>query len=187
MLRRYVADAGSRAILVHNCTDNKSHRIVLPNAVVSGSNRNDVLYMALIRKSDSSNHLYFTYLGAPRLFSIKTQLLRVGLGAGAVVDVGPKPNGLPIVILGTDNGSSLFLRYKGQSDIFLWSTETCFKSSNFIEAQKGDECRLPTQVMSGHKRFMWTIESNFNDFISNKMGCNGVSTLIHPVAKENDS
>lgn len=183
---RYIADAGTRAILVHDCTENRSHRIVLPSAVVAGCNRNDVLYVALVRKSGGINQLYFTYLSSPRLFSIKTELLRKGLGAGAVVDVGPKPNGQQIVLLGTDNGSSLFLRYKGQSDIYLWNTETLFKSSNFLEVQKGGDCRLSTQVFAGYKRYMWTIESNFHDFITNQVGCNGASVVIHPVVKECD-
>lgn len=156
----------------------------MPGAVTASCAKNDVLYIVLIHKSCGNNVLYFTYLGSTRLFSIKTAHLRQGLGSGSVIDVGPKPHGQPIVLLGSDNGASLFLRYKGQSDIFLWNTETCFKSSNFLEVQKGGECRLATQVMPGHKRFMWTIESNFHDFISNTVGCNGASVVIHPVVKE---
>lgn len=172
--------------MVHDVTENKSYRIVLPVAVKDGSSKNDVLYMVLIRKPNGTNILYFTYLGSPRLFSIKTEHLRKGRGSGSVVDVGPKPNNQPIVLLGTDNGASLFLRYKGLSDIYLWNTETCFKSSNFLEVQKGGECRLSTQVMPGEKRYMWTIESNFHHFISNTVGCTGASVVIHPVVRECD-
>ncbi|KAJ6644436.1 Major royal jelly protein 1, partial [Pseudolycoriella hygida] len=181
----YIADAGSRAILVHDVTENKSYRIVLPVAVKDGPH-NDVLYMVLIRKPNGTNVVYFTYLGSPRLFSIKTEHLRRGRGSGSVVDVGPKPNGQPIVLLGTDNGSSLFLRYKGLSDIYLWNTETCFKSSNFLEVQKGAECRLATQVMPGQKRYMWTIESNFHHYIADTVGCTGASVVIHPVVRESE-
>lgn len=183
---RYVADAGTRAILVHDCSKNKGYRVVLPAAVVAGCNRNDVLYMTLVRKSDGANILYFTYLGAARLFSIKTEQLRQGLGSGAVIDVGPKPDEQPIVLLGNDNGASLFFRYKGQSNILMWNTETCFKPANFLEVQKGSDCRLSTQVMPGHKRFMWTLESNFQDYITNTVGCGGASMVIHPIVKETD-
>lgn len=172
---------------MHDCTENKGHRVVLPAAVVAGSARNDVMYMLLIRKSDGTNTLYFTYLGAARLFSIKTEQLRKGLGSGAVIDVGPKPDNQPIVLLGTDNGASLFFRYKGQSDIYMWNTETCFKSNNFLEVQKGADCRLSTQIFPGHKRYMWTLESNFHDFISNTVGCGGASVLIHPVVKDKEN
>lgn len=142
--------------------------------------------MALIRKPNGSSIVYFTYLGSTRLFSIKTEHLRSGNGSGAVVDIGQKPQKQPIVILGTDNGSGLFLRYKGQSDIFLWNTDTCFKSSNFLEVQKGNDCRLSTQVVPGYRNFMWTIESNFPDYIAGKVGCNGASVVIHPVVRECD-
>lgn len=183
---RYVADAGTNAILIIDCTLSKMYRILLPGAVVAGTSKNDVLYIALIRKPGGINLLYFTYLGSPRLFSIKTQHLRKGIGSGSVVDVGAKPNGQPVVLLGTDNGASLFLRYKGLNEIYLWNTETCFKSSNFLEVQKGGECRLSTQVFPGQKRFMWTIESNFHDYVANTVGCNGASVVIHPVVRECD-
>lgn len=184
---RYIADAGSRSILVHDCSNNKSHRIVLPAAVVSGCTKNDVLYIVLIRKPCGTTVLYFTYLGSSRLFSIRTEHLRKGFGGtGAVIDIGPKPKGLPIVLLGTDNGSSIFLRYKGLSDIYMWNTETCFKSSNFLEVQHGGECRLATQVVPGHKRFMWAIESNFQDYIAGTVGCTGASVVLHPVVRECD-
>lgn len=171
-------------MLVHDCTDNKSHRIVLPGAVTVGSHHLDVLYIALVRKSCGTNWVYFTYLGSSRLFSIKTEHLRKGQGSGAVVDVGPKPEGKQIVVLGTDNGASIFLRYKGLSDIYLWNTETCFKSSNFLEVQKGGDCRLSTQVLPGFKRFMWSLESNLHDYLNNNVGCNGASVVLHPVVRE---
>lgn len=138
----------------------------------------------MIRKSCGTNILYLTYLGSTHIYSIKTEHLRKGMGTGAVIEVGQIPKGKSIVLLGTDNGSSLFLRYKGHSCIYLWNTETCFKESNFLEVQKGGECRLATQVLPGHKRYMWTIESNFPDFIGNTVGCNGASVVIHPVVRE---
>lgn len=183
---RYIADAGSRAILVHDVANNKSHRVLLPPAVGNGSSKNDVLYMVLIRKGQNSNVLYFTYLGSDRLYSIKTEHLQKGTGSTSVVDIGAKPDGRPIVLLGTDNGTSMFLRYKGMSDIYLWNTETCFKSKNFLEVQKGGDCRLSTQVMPGQKRYMWTIESNFHHYIADTVGCTGASVVIHPVVRENE-
>lgn len=142
------------------------------------------MYMVLVRKTDDINALYFTYLGSSRLFSIKTEQLRQGNGSGAVIDVGPKPDEKPIVLLGTDNGASIFFRYKGQPSIHMWNTETCFKPSNFLEVQKGAECRLSTQVLPGYKRYMWSLDSNFHDYISNTVGCGGASIVIHPVIKE---
>lgn len=106
--------------------------------------------MTLANKKNEG-YLYFTFLSSPRLYSIKTDLLRAGKGAGSIIDVGLKPYGKQLVLLGGDNGSSLFFRYKGENDIYTWNTETCFKAANLIEAQRGGECRLSTQVSFGIK------------------------------------
>ncbi|XP_030385762.1 uncharacterized protein LOC115632668 [Scaptodrosophila lebanonensis] len=179
----YVADAGARSILVYDITGNKSYRIVLPKATAP---TNDVLYVALTAKQDGTSTLFFSYLSSPRLYSIKGEYLRVGQGAGSIIDVGPKPYGKQTVLLGADGGTSLFFRYKGENDIYLWDSETCFKASNLQEVQRGGDCRLSTQVLPGHKRFMWALESNFHDFISDRTGCNGASIVLHPVVKECD-
>lgn len=176
----YVSDAATRAIIVYDVKNCKGYRVVLPKAVTSGCGRRDVLYIQLIRKK-CGNVLFFTYLGSSRLYSIKTSFLRKGQCSGAVVDVGPKPNGQKIVLLGTDNGSSLFFRAKGESDIYVWDTEKCFKPENFVLAQSGGECRLATQVVPGYKKLMWVLESNFHDYISNNVGCVGASVLLHPL------
>ncbi|KDR24273.1 hypothetical protein L798_06733, partial [Zootermopsis nevadensis] len=181
----YVSDAATRAILVYDVTNSKGYRVVLPKAVTKGSSTKDVLYLALIRKSCGTNVLYFTYLSSARLFSIKAHHLRRGSAKGTVVDVGPKHRS--IVILGTDNGSAMFFRLKGESDIYMWNTETSFKSDNFLLVQKGTECRLATHVVPGYKRLMWVLESNFHDYIQNRVGCAGASVSLHPLVKSCES
>lgn len=180
----YVGDAGVGAIVVYDVFNAKGYRVVLPQQVCNDHEKKDVLNIALIRKP-CGNVLYFTYLSCPKIFSIKTKHLQSGDAAGAVKEVGVKPTGT--VLLGTDNGPALFFRYKGESDIYVWNTETCFKQENFVLAQKGSECRLPTQVVPGYKRFMWAIESNFHDFIAGTDGCFGPSVVVHPVIKTCDN
>ncbi|XP_012284413.1 major royal jelly protein 1 [Orussus abietinus] len=177
----YVSDAGNRSILVYDATADRGFRVVLPKAVVLGCARRDVLYIALVRKQCGTPVLYFTYLGSSRLFSIKAANLRRGSASGSVVDVGPKPN--KMVLLGSDNGCALFFRYKGQADVYMWNTGTAFRPENFLLVQKGNECRLPTQVVPGYKRLMWVIESNFHDYIQNSVGCSGASVSLHPLVK----
>lgn len=180
----YISDGGSGAIIVYDIYGNRGYRVVLPKAVTANDIK-DVLYIALARKP-CGNVLYFTYLSSPRLFSIKSDFLQKGQANGAVLDVGPKPPGTKIVLLGTDNGAALFFRYKGESDIYIWNSETGFKSENFLLVQKGDDCRLPTQVVPGYKKLMWTIESNFHDYIANTVGCLGASMAVHPLIKTCD-
>lgn len=179
----YVSDAGAGAIIVYDIFADKGYRVVLPKACVSSAKSKAVLHIALIRKNAGENLLYFSYMSSPRLYYIKTQYLQKGRAAGAVVDVGSKPAESDVVLLGTDNGSGLFFRFKGQSDIYIWNSLSCFKEDNFALVQSGDECRLATQVVPGYKRLMWVIESNFNDFVSNTVGCLGPSVVVHPLIK----
>ncbi|XP_032684644.1 major royal jelly protein 1 [Odontomachus brunneus] len=177
----YVSDAAARSIIVYNVTADKGYRVVLPSAVTAGVERRDVLYLALVKKSCGTSILYFTYLGSNKLFAIKAVNLRKGYTNGAVVAVGPKQN--KIVLLGTDNGYAIFFRVKGESDVYMWNTETSFNPENFLLVERGSDCRLPTQVIPGYKKLMWVIESNFQDYIQNTVSCPGASVAIHPLVK----
>jgi len=181
----YISDAASRAILVYDVKKGTGYKFVLPKTVEQGSSRKDVLYLALIRKSCGTTVLYFTYLSSERLFSIKTHHLRRGSTTGNVVDVGPKHE--TFVILGTDSGSAMFFRSKGEGDIYMWNTENPFKKENFLLVQKGNDCRLATHVVPGYKRLMWVLDSNFHDYIQNRVGCAGASISLHPLVKECES
>ncbi|KAG5308175.1 MRJP1 protein, partial [Acromyrmex insinuator] len=123
-------------------------------------------------------------LGSNRLFAIKAENLRRGLSQGSVIDIGPKQN--KIVLLGNDNGCALFFRNKGETDVYMWNTETPFIPENFLLVQKGNDCRLPTQVVPSNKRLMWVIESNFQDYIQNTVSSSGASVGIHPLVKSCD-
>ncbi|GAB1861268.1 Major royal jelly protein 1 [Camponotus japonicus] len=180
----YITDAASKSIIVYNITADKGHKVILPNAVTTGVQRRDVLYLTLVKKSCGTPVLYFTYLGSNRLFAIKAENLRKGLTQGSVADVGPKQEKL--VLLGNDNGCAVFFRYKGDSDIYMWNTETPFRQENFVLVQKGNDCRLATQVVPGYKRLMWVIESNVQDYIQNTVSCSGASVAIHPLVKACD-
>lgn len=179
----YIADAGTGSIIVYDIFGNKGYRVVLPPACTCSPK--DVLYIVLVRRS-CGTFLYFSYLSSSKLYSIRTDYLQKGQAAGAVVEVGIKPDSAKIVLLGTDNGSGIFFRYKGESDIYIWNSEQCYSPDNFILVQKGNECRLPTQVVPGYKRLMWVIESNFHDFIANTAGCLGPNMVVHPLIKSCD-
>jgi len=181
----YISDAASRAILVYDVKKCSGYKFVLPRTVAQSSSITDVLYLALIRKSCGTTVLYFTYLSGERLFSIKTHHLRRGSTAGNVVDVGPKYE--TFVILGTDSGSAMFFRSKGEGDIYMWNTEKPFKREEFLLVQKGNECRLATHVVPGYKRLMWVLDSNIYDYIQNNVGCAGASISVHPLVKECES
>lgn len=141
--------------------------------------------MVLVRKPNTSPFIYFTYLHSDHLFYIRAEHLRRGTGSGSVVNVGKKPRG-HMILLGTDNGASVFLRFRGDGDIYMWNSEECFKECNFQLVQSGGDCRLSTQVAPGFRKFMWTIESNFQDYLNGECGCYGASIAIRPLVGDKD-
>lgn len=86
----------------------------------------------------------------------------------------------------SDESVKANLSFPGESDVYMWNTETWAKSDNFLLVQKANDCRLPTQVVPGHKRLMWVIESNFQDYIQNTVSCPGATVAIHPLVKSCD-
>lgn len=172
----YVSDAANRAIIAYDVQASRGFRVVLPKALTQGCQRRDVLYLALVRKSCGSTLLYFTYLSSNRIFSIKTEYLRRGNAHGRVQDVGIKPS--KQVIIGTDNGSAIFFRNEGQTEVYRWDTNTCFQKSNFKLVYKCPDCQLATHALVDNRRNrMRVLESNFPDFIANTVGCGAVQQL----------
>ncbi|CAK9829357.1 Major royal jelly protein 1 [Anthophora retusa] len=181
----YISDAGTGAIIVYNATTDRGYRVVLPPAVTADLTKPDALYIALVRRQSCGTPvLYFTYLNSNRMFAIKAANLRSGNANGSIVDIGGKKN--KIVILGTDNGSAIFFRIKGDSNIYMWNTDTPFTKDNFLLVEKAGECRLPTAVIPGYKGLMWVIESNFQDYIENSVSCSGASVALHPLLNSCD-
>ncbi|XP_015116466.1 major royal jelly protein 1 [Diachasma alloeum] len=178
----YISDPPTRTIIAYNVIAERGARLSLPRAVSLGSNQRDLMCMCLARKSDFTPVVYFSYMNCSRVFSIKAEFLRRGTISNNVVDVGSKPG--KFVGLGGDNGSNLFFRRKGESDIYMWNAETNFRPENCILVEKGDEYRMPTQVVPGYKKLMWTLESNFQDYIQDTVPCSGTSVLIRPIVKQ---
>ncbi|XP_017887524.1 protein yellow [Ceratina calcarata] len=172
----YVSDAATRAILVYDVTSGRGYRVVLPQAIAIGCNRRDVLYLALLRRSDGSTCLIFTYLCSSRMFSIRTEHLRNGSAHGRIHDLGRKPKRM--VLLGTDNGSALFFRYEGEADVYRWDATEQFDTRSFTLVYTSGECSLATNVVADYNRGrMRVLESNFPDYMLGTVGCGATQSL----------
>lgn len=91
-------------------------------------------------------------------------------------DAGIKPHKL--VIIGTDNGSAIFFRYEGQSEVYRWDANTCFKTENFRVVYRSQSCHLATHALADYKRGrMRVLESNFPDYMKNTVGCGAEQQL----------
>lgn len=92
------------------------------------------------------------------------------------LDVGTKPN--KQVIIGTDNGSAIFFRYEGQSEVYRWDTNTNYNESNFQVVYRCQTCQLATHALADYNRGkMRVLESNFPDFLQNTVGCGAIQQL----------
>lgn len=90
--------------------------------------------------------------------------------------MGTKPEKL--VIIGTDNGCAIFFRYEGHSEVYRWDTNTPFQSTNFKAVYRSDSCQLSTHAIADYKASrMRVLESNFPDYIQNKVGCGAIQQL----------
>ncbi|XP_065361811.1 protein yellow [Calliphora vicina] len=172
----YVSDAANRAIVVFNIQADRGFRIVLPKAVTTGCRLRDVLYIALIRQDCGTTELYFTYLSTSKLFSLKSEYLRSGVADGKIMDLGKKPSRM--VIIGTDNGSAIFFRNEGDAEVFRWDTTTPFAEANFKPVYRSPTCQLATHAVPDYKRnTMRVLQSNFPDFMQNRVGCGAIQQL----------
>lgn len=185
----YIADLLG-AIIVYNVNEKKGYRVVLPDTITNGVNT-EALFITLAYSQNRSvisnyqdNSLYFTYLSSTQLYAIQTNLLRNASSKGTIIDVGKKPNNLPMILLGSNKLDKLYLRYKGLNDIYQYDVTTCFKNENLKEIYIGGDCRFAIQAIAGAGNFIWTIESNFKDYTNDTTGCYGASVVLQPIYRE---
>ncbi|KAJ8678889.1 hypothetical protein QAD02_014676 [Eretmocerus hayati] len=175
----YVSDAADRAILVFDVSSGRGYRVILPKAVSLGCATRDVLSMALIHcPLSNENNLLFSYLSGKHLFTVSTRHLRNGSAVrGKITDLGIKKNKL--VFLGTGNGSALYFRNEGESDVYRWDLSNGFDDpSDFEKVYKGRRCELATHVVPDYKRGrMRVLESSYPDYFHGTVGCGATHTL----------
>ncbi|KAL1130527.1 hypothetical protein AAG570_011773, partial [Ranatra chinensis] len=176
----YVSDAGGCSIVVWDVRVQRGYRALLPPAVYTQGGKKDVLYMALLGPT-----LYLTYLSARAVFQVETALLRRGASTGPVTVTGIKPS--PMVFLGTDGSSTLFLRPRGGGAIYAWRSDGDFSPENIVLVQEEEDCRRATHVTPGYKSLVWALRSNFHDFIHGRVGCLGVSAILAPLVRTWDT
>uniref|UniRef100_A0A224XQ61 Putative major royal jelly protein n=1 Tax=Panstrongylus lignarius TaxID=156445 RepID=A0A224XQ61_9HEMI len=179
----YVSDAGTNSIVVWDTSSGCGFKVLLPSNIREGARcpREAVLYIVLLKGRCNENYLYFTYLHGKKMFHIETRYLRSGKTSGAIEDDGAKPG--RIVLLGSDRGLTLFFRLRGKADIYMWNSSTEFRSEHLILAQPIDNGRFPTHVTAGYRSLIWTLESNFPDYMEDRVNDVGPSARVHPTIK----
>lgn len=97
-----------------------------------------------------------------------------------------------MVFIGVGYGSILYFRIKSQNDLYSWDTVKAFIEENFMMVQKSKDCRMITHVDVDNEGILWTLGSNIQDFIVDRVGCFGpnillTSVLEPPIPISNDS
>ncbi|KAK9499779.1 hypothetical protein O3M35_002751 [Rhynocoris fuscipes] len=182
----YVSDAGTNSLIVWDTARSHAFKVQLPPQIMEGCNSDkaDVLYIALLQMQCSKKSLYFTYLNSQSMYHVDTHRLRGQAWHGVVESDGQKPG--RIVILGTDRYETMFFRLRGSPDVFLWNAMNEFRPENLYLAESIEGGRLPTHVTLGGKGLIWSLESNFPDFLGPPdKQCNaiGPSVKIHPIVR----
>ncbi|XP_071444041.1 protein yellow [Hetaerina americana] len=173
----YISDAATRSVIVYDVQRSRGLRVMLPKAVTAGcGGRRDVLYLALIRKPCGGSVLHLSYLSSSTCFSIRTEYLRRGAPNGRLIALGRKP--AKLIYLGTDGGSNIFFRFEGQTEIYSWDSNKCFKQENFKLVWKDDGCLLATHAVPDYKKGrMRLLGSNFHDYLQGTVGCGAVQSI----------
>uniref|UniRef100_A0A182MPN1 Bee-milk protein n=1 Tax=Anopheles culicifacies TaxID=139723 RepID=A0A182MPN1_9DIPT len=179
----YISD-GDGAIIVLDVNSNKNFRVVLPRAISAGCGDSDVLYLLLIPKPKGQSIVIFSYLCGQKVYSIKSEHLRSGKGSSAIVEMGSKRK--HSVLLGTDGGKGVILRYRGEAELYLWDSDQPYRECNFELIQNADECRLSTHVSVGKNEHLLSLSSNLSDFLNSTCGVGGASSRLKYVCKECD-
>ncbi|CAH1390743.1 unnamed protein product [Nezara viridula] len=177
----YISDAGTCALVVWNGEETRGFKVALPRDSTDYPLTKDVLYISLIRRDETGPILYFTYLHGTNMFYIRTCNIRSGRLIGSVVTVGMKPG--PMLILGTDKASTMYLRLKSRPELFMWNTFRPFRPKSLILLERADMPFYSTQVMPGYKRLLWTLESNYNDYFNNTHDSIGPRAKLRPLFK----
>ncbi|KAK9499778.1 hypothetical protein O3M35_002750 [Rhynocoris fuscipes] len=160
----YIADAGTKSIIVWDVENNKGARVALPENVLAEFSARDVLYIALIRRQTGNNFLYFTYRSGDNLFCIEAKHLQTEASAAKAWDVGKKP--AKMIILGTDEWESIYFRYESKADVYKWNTNDAFNEKNFEIVHRCDGQLIPTHAIPDYKRgVMKMVESNLVQFL----------------------
>jgi len=144
-----------------------------------GNRYRDVLNMVMIRKPKEPNNLFFTYLTSEFVYHMETSTIDEAASSSVILEVGRKP--FPMVFLGSDGGSILFLRQKNSNNVYAWDTNVKCLSNNFKKVHHSISCRIPLKVTPGFRDIMWLIESNFMDFANGGTSCVGPLTKLHPM------
>ncbi|VVC41673.1 Six-bladed beta-propeller, TolB-like,Major royal jelly protein/protein yellow [Cinara cedri] len=177
----YVSDAGRHAIVVYNARADRLHSIPLPERVSVAHHRRIALYLMPVNKADKS-YVYFTYRQSGTVYMLDSWS-EESVTHGSVTEVGVKP--VDMLVLGTDRGTSVYFRTAGggNTDIWMWDVNRPLDVCNFVLVHRTYLYLTPIAVVAGWRGLVWSLESNYDEYLTDSVDCTGPRTLLRPFKK----
>lgn len=86
-----------------------------------------------------------------------------------------------MVFVGVGYGSVLYFRLRDRKHLYVWDTKLDLLVENIMLVRTSKDCRTITHVDVDNEGTLWALESNIEDFISDRTGCFGPSMLLSSV------
>lgn len=177
----YVSDAGGHAIVVYDVRADRLHAIPLPERVSSAHHRHVTLYLMAVNRAGKS-YVYFTYRQSNTVFALDSWS-EESVVHGSVTEVGVKS--IDMLILGTDRGTNVYFRTigGGNTDVWMWDINRPLNVNNFVLVHRSYLYLTPVAVVAGWQGLMWSLESNYDEYVTGNVDCTGPRTLLRPLKK----
>lgn len=181
----YVSDAGRSAMAVYDADGGRLHAVPLPEKVSAAHHRKRrSLYLMAVNRY-SRNYVYFTFRQSSRVYALDAWR-NESVQYGSVSEVsGVKP--ADMVVLGTDRGTTVYFRVGSSTDVWAWDVNQPLDANTCKLVYRSYLYMIPTAVVAGWQRAIWTLESNFDEYEADTVDCTGARALLRPFRYPIDS
>jgi len=184
-LHVYVSDVGRHKIIVYDVDAGRLRAIRLPETIPPADrHRRAVLHLVPVGVA-GRGYVYFTYRHSGYVFALDAWSAE-SVAHGAVSEVGVKP--VAMHVLGSDRGTNVYFRTSGGSgggggstDVWAWDVNRPLEVRSFALVHRSYLYLTPTAVVAGWRNAMWTVESNYDEYVAGNVDCTGPRTLLRPL------
>ncbi|XP_050427246.1 uncharacterized protein LOC126837382 [Adelges cooleyi] len=174
----FISDATRRKIIVYNVNADALHVVPLPEAMPPAATTwNVMLHLFTVNKAGKS-FVYFTYQKSPKLYALESWS-NESIQFGSMVEIGLKPTAM--VFFSSDGGTNVYFRLPHSTEVYAWDANTPLDIANFRLVHRSYLYLTPTAVVAGWRDTLWSMESNYDEYVLCNVDCTGPRTLLRPV------
>lgn len=174
----FASDASQHAIVVYDVDADKLKVVQLPENLPAIHRRHAILHLMSVNR-DGQGYLYMTYQHSSFVYALSSWSSEI-VYHGTVTEVAVKP--FDMHILGSDRGTVVYFQLLGCSDVWAWDVNRPLRADLLRHVHSGYMAYLtPTAVTAGWRDAVWALESNYDDYVGDKVDCTGPRTLLRPL------